>query len=78
MLEIVNTLSLGLLPNEFLLTRDQVALLQSDNVVSAAAQQEGRTLQGLGLVPTSIEAEVPSYLWRFRKSGQFDTARAGG
>lgn len=76
-LEIVNTLSLGLLPNEFLLTRDQVALLQSDNVVSAAAQQEGRTLQGLGLVPTSVEAEVPSYLWRFRKSGQFDTARAG-
>jgi uncharacterized protein YbjT (DUF2867 family) len=76
-LEIVNTLSLGLLPNEFLLTRDQVALLQSDNVVSAAAQQAGRTLQGLGLVPTSVEAEVPSYLWRFRKSGQFDTARAG-
>lgn len=76
-LEIVNTLSLGLLPSEFLLTRDQVALLQSDNVVSAAAQQAGRTLQGLGLVPTSVEAEVPSYLWRFRKSGQFDTARAG-
>lgn len=76
-LEIVDLLSLGLLPDEFLLTRDQVALLQSDNVVSAEAQREGRTLQGLGLVPTSIEAEVPSYLWRFRKSGQFDTARAG-
>ncbi len=77
-LEIADKLTLGLLPNELLLTRDQVALLESDNVVSEAAEKEGRTLEGLGIVPTSIEAVVPSYLWRFRKSGQFDTARAGG
>jgi len=76
-LEIVNTLTLGLLPDELLLTRDQVALLESDNIVSEAAQKERRTLQGLGIAPVSAEAVVPSYLWRFRKSGQFDTARAG-
>jgi uncharacterized protein YbjT (DUF2867 family) len=54
-----------------LLTRDQVELLRSDNVVSDAARAEGRTLEGLGIVPRSIEAIVPSYLWRFRKTGQF-------
>jgi uncharacterized protein YbjT (DUF2867 family) len=54
-----------------LLTRDQVELLRSDNVVSDAARAEGRTLEGLGIVPRSVEAIVPSYLWRFRKTGQF-------
>jgi uncharacterized protein YbjT (DUF2867 family) len=54
-----------------LLTRDQVELLRVDNVVSEAARGEGRTLEGLGLVPRSIEAIVPSYLWRFRKTGEF-------
>jgi uncharacterized protein YbjT (DUF2867 family) len=53
------------------LTRDQVELLRSDNVVSEAARAEGRTLEGLGIVPRSAEAIVPSYLWRFRKTGQF-------
>lgn len=76
-LEIVNTLSLGLLPDEFLLTRDQVSLLESDNVVSEAARKDGRTLAGIGIAPVSFEAEVPSYLWRFRKAGQFATSRGG-
>lgn len=53
------------------LTPDQVELLRSDNVVSQAATSEARTLQGLGIDPTPIEAIVPSYLWRFRKTGQF-------
>ena len=53
------------------LTRDQVELLRSDNVVSDAARAESRTLEGLGIVPRSAEAIVPSYLWRFRKTGQF-------
>ena len=53
------------------LTPDQVELLRVDNVVSDAAKAEGRTLQGLGIQPESFEAIVPSYLWRFRKSGQF-------
>ena len=61
---------LQLLPTP-LLTPDQVELLRSDNVVSPAAQAEGRTLQALGVAPTALEAVVPSYLWRFRKAGQF-------
>ncbi len=76
-IEIANKLTFGLLPDELLLTRDQVELLKSDNVVSAAATSEMRTLAGLGITPTSVEAIVPSYLWRFRKSGQFDTAKTG-
>jgi NADH dehydrogenase len=46
-------------------------MLRSDNVVSQAATSEARTLQGLGIDPAPIEAIVPSYLWRFRKTGQF-------
>jgi len=74
--EIVDTLTLGLLPDAIKLTRDQVTLLESDNVVSAAAVAEGRSFEGLGIAPVSVEAIVPSYIWRFRKTGQFDTARA--
>jgi uncharacterized protein YbjT (DUF2867 family) len=58
------------------LTPDQVELLKRDNVVSQSADDEGRTLRGLGIEPTAIEAVVPSYLWRFRKTGQFKTGRA--
>jgi NADH dehydrogenase len=60
----------GLLPSP-VLTADQVELLKSDNVVSDAALAEGRTLQGLGITPEPIEAIVPSYLYRYRKAGQF-------
>ena len=60
----------GLLPNPAL-TSDQVELLRHDNVVSAAADTEGRTLKGLGITARSIEAVVPSYLYRYRKAGQF-------
>jgi len=54
------------------LTPDQVELLRTDNVVSGDARRDGRTLEGLGITPDSIAAIVPSYLWRFRKSGQFN------
>jgi len=59
-----------------LLTPDQVELLKADNVVSAEAERDGRTLAGLGINPTAMEVIVPSYLWRFRKAGQFSTERA--
>lgn len=75
-LQFADTLTLGLIPDELVLTRDQVTLLESDNVVSPAAAAEGRDFAGLGIAPTSVEAIVSSYLWRFRKTGQFDTARA--
>jgi NADH dehydrogenase len=58
-----------------LLTPDQVELLRTDNVVSSPAQAEGRTLEGLGITPTAMEVVVPSYLWRFRKTGQFKSGR---
>ncbi len=61
---------LQLLPKP-MLTVDQVELLRSDNVVSEAAKAERRTLEGLGIHPQSVEAVVPTYLWRFRKQGQF-------
>jgi NADH dehydrogenase len=54
-----------------LLTPDQVNLLRVDNVVSAEAMADQRTLQGMAIEPEPIEAIVPSYLWRFRKTGQF-------
>ncbi len=54
-----------------LLTPDQVELLKRDNVVSPEAVKQGRTLAGLGIDPAAFEAIVPTYLWRFRKTGQF-------
>lgn len=54
-----------------LLTPDQVEMLRRDNVVSLQAETEGRTFAGLGITPDAMETIVPSYLWRFRKTGQF-------
>jgi NADH dehydrogenase len=45
-----------------------VRLLQRDNVVSDGAL----TLRDLGIVPESAEAILPTYLWRFRKTGEFE------
>jgi len=58
------------------ITPDQVELLKRDNVVSDDARRDGRTLEGLGIVPESIAAIVPTYLWRFRKTGQFNARTA--
>jgi NADH dehydrogenase len=59
-----------------LLTPDQVELLRTDNVVSPAAVAERRTFHAFGIVPETIEAIVPTYLWRFRKTGQFRSLSA--
>jgi hypothetical protein len=54
------------------LTGDQVTLLKRDNVVGADAS--ALTIADLGVAPLeSVEAIVPSYLWRFRPYGQFQT-----
>ena len=58
------------------ITLDQVRLLQTDNVVSADAIAEARTLASLGIQPRAVEAIVPRYLVRFRPKGEFSTSRA--
>ena len=47
------------------LTRDQLAMLTRDNVVTPGQPD----LASLGIVPTPIEAVVPSYLARYRPGG---------
>ncbi len=54
------------------ITPDQVELLKRDNVVSEDARRDGRVIEALGIIPETIDAIVPSYLWRFRKTGQFE------
>lgn len=53
------------------LTADQVLLLKSDNVVSAKAEAEGRTLSGIGIEPTMLDSILPTYLVRYRPHGQY-------
>lgn len=65
---------LGALPGQ-LLTEDQVELLAVDNVVSADAVRERRTLEGLDIPRHSIQAILPEYLWRYRPAGQFTRKR---
>ena len=63
---------LGLLPRP-LLTLDQVRMLESDSVVSEGAL----TVRDLGIMPEAPAAIIPSYLWRFRKHGEFEPAPTG-
>jgi len=71
-METLDKLTLGLIPDELVVTRDQLLLMEEASIVSHAARQEGRTLEGLGIVPQNYEALVPNYLGRFRKTGQFE------
>lgn len=54
------------------LTRDQVLMLERDNVVAEGVDG----LAALDIQPTGVEAIAPSYLWRYRKGGQFAEAPA--
>jgi uncharacterized protein YbjT (DUF2867 family) len=74
--EIASALSLGMFPEALTTTRDQVELLRGDNLVSAAAEAEGRSLHGLGVIAQGVEAIAPAYLYRFRKTGQFASSGA--
>jgi uncharacterized protein YbjT (DUF2867 family) len=66
------------LPNSMRpITVDQVRLLKTDNIVSDAAEREGRTLAGLGVTqPATVAAIVPGYLERFKAKGQYAHYRA--
>lgn len=61
-----------LLPFAPPLTGDQVTMLKRDTIVGA--DPAAGTIQDLGVTSLeSIEAIVPTYLWRFRPHGQFQT-----
>jgi NADH dehydrogenase len=49
------------------ITGDQVKLLRVDNTPSGAFPG----LADLGIAPTTLEAVLPSYLYRYRKGGQY-------
>jgi NADH dehydrogenase len=61
----------GIVPNPAA-TRDQVASLRVDNVVSKGA----KGFADLGIEPASMGAVLPEYLWRFRPTGQYDAIKA--
>jgi uncharacterized protein YbjT (DUF2867 family) len=57
------------------LTGDQVTMLQKDNIVGQDPQ--AGAIADLGVASLeSIEAIVPSYIWRFRLYGQFQTKQS--
>jgi uncharacterized protein YbjT (DUF2867 family) len=74
--EFASKATFGLFPELLTTSRDQVDLLASDNVVSAEAEAEGRVLSALGVQPESAEAIIPSYLARFRRTGQYEVLRS--
>jgi NADH dehydrogenase len=54
-------------------TSDQVQMLKTDNVPAAGAPG----LEAFGLTPRTIEAVVPTYLYRYRRGGQYAAAPEG-
>jgi len=50
--------------------------LRSDNIVSEAAIAEGRTIQALGIEPTTLEAILPTYLSQYRVRGEYERRAA--
>jgi uncharacterized protein YbjT (DUF2867 family) len=60
----------------FPITADQLLLLEQDNIVSEQANRQGRTLEGIGIKPRTVDSVVPGYLVRFRPHGQFTSRGA--
>ena len=54
-----------------LLTRDQVELLRSDNVIH---DPQTKKLRDLGITPTAVEMILPTYMDRFRVGGTLGRA----
>ena len=68
-MEFIQTISLGLVPPQ--ITRDQVRSLKVDNVVA----DDAKGFADLEIEPTSLEAVLPDYLWRFRPAGQYEAIK---
>jgi len=62
----LQSVTLGLVKGP--VTLDQARSLARDNVVSDQAM----TFADLGIAPTSMDAVLPEYLWRFRPTGQYE------
>ena len=69
-------LPFAILPFPPLLTADQVDLLGVDNVVSDSALKDKRTFAAFGITPTAMDTILPTYMYRYRKHGQFDRDNA--
>jgi NADH dehydrogenase len=73
-LDLIPRATAGTLSNA-ILTADQVRQLGRDNVVTGAYPG----FEALGIEPIATDAILPTYLWRFRKGGQYaeiqDSAR---
>lgn len=67
--DVLSSATFGLVPAQ--ITRDQVRNLAHDNVVS----EDSKGFADLGIGPTSLEAVLPEYLWRFRPSGQYNAIK---
>ncbi len=59
------------------LTRDQIVMLASDNVVNPDAGADIGRIGDLGITPTPIEAVAPEYLSRYRRGGGLQPSRFG-
>ncbi len=71
LLDMASVLTGGLFRNH-ILSRDQIALLKTDNVVSEGA----KGFADLGIVPTAPGAVIDEYLWPYRVSGQYAAIKA--
>ena len=63
---VLSFLTLGIVPQ--MITSDQVKQLAFDNVVSDGASGFAE----MGIQPTAMEAVLPSYLWQYRRDGQYN------
>lgn len=70
LLSVAQFLTAGLFTNS-LLTLDQIKNLNRDSVVGEGA----RGFKALGIDPTPMDLILPTYLWRFRPTGQYDAIR---
>ena len=74
--QIAGAVTLGKFPKALTTSPDQIELLRHDNVVSGEAIADHRDLAGLGVAARALDSVAPAYLARYRKTGQFDSARA--
>jgi uncharacterized protein YbjT (DUF2867 family) len=68
--DLLQRASFGIFKNG-VVTSDQVKSLDTDNIVSG----DHRTFSDIGIVPTSLDAVLPEYLWCYRPSGQFSAIK---